>query len=284
MRPERLRRGVALLSQRYEVRVGDGILAADGYLAGDDERRADELNQLLRDPDVRAIFPAKGGYGITRILDRLDPTPLTRDPKLLVGFSDATALLCWAHRAAGVRGVHGPMLASLAERPAAQQMHLFGLLEGKELPSPISCESVLSDESQRGHYEGPLLGGNLVLLSALVGTPYQIDLGEAVLFLEATGKLPSSIDMMLTQLRSAGALDDVRAALLGELTDSGEEAASGEPTGQEVVIERMASFNIPLLTGLPIGHGNNNWALPFGGRVNVDLRSGKLTFLERAVA
>lgn len=279
---ERLRRGVEVLSERYRVQVSEGALASQGYLAGNDDHRAGELNQLLRDPDVRAIIPAQGGYGITRILDRLDAAALRDDPKIIVGFSDATALLCWAYRAAGIRSVHGPMVASLAERSPSQQQHMLDLLEGKELPSPIPCDTIGAFEaSTRGLLDGPLLGGNLTLLSALIGTSSQIRFDGALLFFEEIDKLPSTVDRLLTHLHSAGALAGAKAALLGDLPGC---AAISEPAALEVVCERMASFGIPLLAGVPVGHGTDNLALPFGARASVDLDRGELSLLEGAVA
>jgi len=288
---DRLRRGVQVLSRRYRVHVSEGVLAADGYLAGDDDRRADEFNQLLADPDVRAIFPAAGGYGITRILDRLDAGLLRNDPKIIVGFSEATALLCWAYTAAGVRGIHGPMAADLAERSPAQQAHLMDMLEGKEQRRVIRCQREPGDSEQHpgttdqapaSAMQGRLMGGNLTLLSVLIGTPYQIALLDALMFIEDIGKPPSVIDRLLTHMQVAGALEGARAALLGELSDCEDEGQPG-PSARAVVIERMQTFGIPMLSGLPAGHGADNLALPFGAAAAIDFNKRELTLLEPAV-
>lgn len=277
-----------MLSERFRVRVTEGALAERGYLAGDDDLRAEELDQLLRDPDVRAIIPAKGGYGITRILDRLDAATLRDDPKLVVGFSDGTALLCWALAVAGVRGIHGPMAASLGERPVPQQQHLLDLLEGKPVAGPIPCAGVggaaaAANSLSSGRYEGRLLGGNMTVLSATVGTAYQIGFADALLFIEDIGKLPSTLDRLLTHLRAANVLAGVKAALLGELLSCTSDPTEPEPPAHDVVSELMKEFEIPLLRGLPVGHGSDNWALPFGGRAVMDLGRRELTLLEGAV-
>lgn len=280
---ERLNRGVKALSERYRIRVSDGVLAARGYLAGTDELRANELNKLLRDPDVRAIIPAHGGYGITRITHHLDAEALRADPKIIVGYSEGTALLCWALAAAGVRGVHGPMVATFGERAAAQQQHMLDLLEGKELPGPFPFAN--GDASATGRREGRLLGGNLTLLSFLVGTPFQISFEEALLFMEDTSKRPYAIDRRLTHLHSAGVFAGVKAAVLGELWHCTKKSPDEPgPTAEEVVFERMASFGIPLVSGLPVGHGDDNLALPFGGQASLDFDHRELTLLEGAVA
>src|SRR3954471_9907932 len=129
---DRLRRGLACLGDAFELRVADSVTAPRGpdtpsYLAASDERRVAELTAMLADPDVRAIILARGGYGIMRILPQLDPALLRRDPKPLVGFSDATALLAWAHHA-GVRGIHGPMIAQLSDLPPSDIAQLISVM------------------------------------------------------------------------------------------------------------------------------------------------------------
>src|SRR5206468_6888430 len=144
---------------------------ADGvpsYLAASDDQRADELAAMLADPDVRAIVMARGGYGLMRILDRLDPSVLQRDPKPIVGFSDGTALLAWAH-AAGVRGIHGPMVVQLGDLGDADVAHLIALLTEPRAPGvrpwSLASHGKCTDR-------GPLVAGNLTMWSLLVATPW----------------------------------------------------------------------------------------------------------------
>lgn len=280
----RLQAALPLLEARYRVRVAGDITRADGFLAGADDRRAEELDGYLRDPEVRAVLVARGGYGLLRILDRLDPGPLRRDPKLLVGFSDATALLCWALAAAGVRGIHGPLAAQLGELPAADIDWLFRLMESTapagRLPHRLSPVGAPADRP----VEGPLVGGNLCLLAHLVGTPFQVQAAGAVLLIEEIGERPYAIDRYLTRLGLAGALDRVAGALVGDLIRCVEGTMAAHPDAAEVIDERLRRYRIPGLLGLPTGHGAANLALPFGGRCALDVASGRVELLEPAVA
>jgi len=281
---ERLRAGIDRLGGRYRIRMADDVTRRAGYLAGSDERRADELNGLIADPDVRAVLCARGGYGIMRILDRLDADALRRDPKPIVGFSDATALLFWALRAAGLRSVHGPVVAQLADLPPEDAAWLIDRLEGR--PAGALRDLQRTGAPGGGRVEGRLVGGNLTLLSNLVGTPYALDLDGAVVFLEEVGERPYAIDRYLTRLGVAGALRGVAAALVGSLTRCEEKSGSPHPRPDagEVLDERLRAFTIPGLVGAPIGHGERNLALPFGGLCAVDLEGGTAELLEPATA
>jgi muramoyltetrapeptide carboxypeptidase len=281
--PERLRAGIERLGGRYRVRVADDIGRASGYLAGSDERRADELNGLLADPDVRAILLARGGYGILRILDRLDAGALRGDPKPIVGFSDGTALLWWALRAAGLRGIHGPVVAQLGDLPADDAAWLIDLLEGRT-PGAIADGLELTGAQGAGRVEGPLLGGNLTLLARLVGTPFAPDLSGAVLFLEEVGERPYAIDRYLTQMKLAGVAGGAMAALVGSFTRCEEKITAPQPDAAAVVDERLRAMRIAGLTGAPFGHGDRNRAVPFGGRCAIDFDARSAELLEPAVA
>ena len=281
---ERLRLGVDRLAARYRVRCEDSVLTATGYLAGDDDRRADELNRYLRDPDVRAIVVARGGYGTMRILDRLDADALRRDPKLIVGFSDITALLCWALTRAGVAGIHGPVAAQLDELGGGDRDWLFQLMESATPLGKIAANFAPIGAPGQGRIEGPLLGGNLCILAHLVGTPYQIGLDGAILFFEEVGERPYAIDRYLTRLALAGAIDGVAAALVGDFDRCVESVGPAEPEVFAVIDERLRSSGHAGLRGLPVGHGARNVALPFAGRCAVDFARGQVELLSAAVS
>ena len=261
--------------------MADDVTRASGYLAGSDERRADELNGLIADPDVRAILCARGGYGITRILDRLDGDALRRDPKPIVGFSDATALLFWAVRAAGLRSIHGPVVAQLGDLPVEDTAWLVDLLEGR-VPGALATGLRRTGADGAGRLEGPLLGGNLTLLANLTGTPYALDMNGAVVFAEDVGERPYAIDRYLTRIALAGTLRGAGAAVLGSFVRCDEKSGPPRPDAGEVVDERLRAMAIPGLTGAPFGHGDRNRALPFGGRCAVDLDGGAVELLEPA--
>lgn len=273
--------GLARLSQRYKVVFDEQLFEREGYLAGDDARRAEELNRYLRDPDVRAILPARGGYGVMRILDQLDADALRRDPKLIVGFSDLTALLAWAIKAQ-VRPVHGPMLVQLGTLPPEDVTWLYRLLEEVEPAGELPAELARVGNRGGGTLEGRLVGGNLELVSRLCGTPWHLDLGASVFLIEDVGERPYRVDRMLTQLKLAGALDAVRAVAVGDFTRC-EEPDGTPPDVGAVIAERLAAFDLPALSGLPVGHGTRNLALPMGARCAVDLGRGRLVLEEAAV-
>lgn len=280
----RLDAGVAVLSKRYTVKVSERALDRTGYLAGDDDARADELNAQLRDPDVRAVILSRGGYGIMRILDRLDADALARDPKIVVGYSDATALLAWALGTAGVRGIHGPMVGHLGRLPERDRNWLWSLLESTDpagaMPDAGSAIGAVAGEPVTGR----LLGGNLCLLSHLVGTPYHVDPAGAVIVIEDVGERPYAIDRYLTHLRLAGSLDRVAAVVAGEFVRCDETIMSPDPNAEAVIDERLRAAGIPGIGPLPIGHGDRNLAFPYGGMCEVDFSSGTLRLLEPAVA
>lgn len=267
------------------MRVAPEALERTGYLAGDDPLRADSFNRALRDPDVRAILCTRGGYGLMRILDDLDADALRRDPKPIVTFSDGTALLAWALRHAGVRGIHGPTVGQLGNLPAADAAWLFQLLETPApLPLPPMHLEPLGASLPAGAIEGPLLGGNLCLLSHLVGTPYQLDLAGAILFFEDVGEAVYRLDRYLTHLGLARALDGVAAAVVGDMTDC--KVPPGHPTALAVIHERLARRGVAGVAGAPLAHGVRHVSLPFGGRaalVRADA-GPRLTLLEPAVA
>jgi muramoyltetrapeptide carboxypeptidase len=263
-------RGVTRLRERFEVSCDPDITTREGYLAGSDERRASELLRALQDDGVHAIVAARGGYGATRLLERIAPEVVARKPKLLVGFSDVTALhALWAR--AGLCAIHGSMLATLGRASEPLLQRWLRAVEGA-VPPPITGLTALA----QGRARGPLLGGNLAVLSALLGTPYAPPLEGCVLFLEDIGERPYRVDRMLTSWQQAGWLKQPRAIVLGAFRD----AAPG-PDGvsvEHVLCERLAGLGIPVLSGVPAGHLDDNLELPFGTLVEVDGGRGSLTF------
>jgi len=279
---DRLAAGLAALQRRFsgEISLAPNIAARAGYFAGDDASRLAALQAALADPDIDAIICARGGYGLTRLIARLDPARLAAAPKLLVGFSDVTALLAWAHASVGLCSVHGPVLAQLGEIDEDDRERLAVMLAGED-PGALAAESgaVLVG----GCVEGPLFAGNLEVLRSLVGTRFMPALAGCVLALEEVGERPYRIDRALTQLLASGALRGVRGVAVGQLVAC-EEPASGNPESPDaeaVVLERLALLGVPVVTGFPFGHARaRNAALPVGARVRLDAEHGALYLLE----
>lgn len=274
--------GLRILGERYRVSWDPALLSRVRYLAGDDARRGNELAAALADPAVQGVVAARGGYGAMRILPRVWPRvdggpPSPGPAKPLVGFSDITALHA-ALQAAGRVSVHGPVVTQLGTQPAAVVERFFALLEDATAPpAPIQGTPVVG-----GVAEGPLLGGNLSLLTRLLGTPWLPDLDGAVLLLEDVGEQPYRIDRMWTHLRLAGVLDRVAGLALGDFTDC--ETSGAEFTLRDVLWSLVAETGLPCVGGLPVGHGAVNVPVALGTRVRLDGGAGALSFLEPAVA
>lgn len=267
------------MRERYDVRVaGDIYRGGDGdYLAGSDERRAEELNGYLRDPDVRAIFVARGGYGSMRIVDDLDADALRADPKPIVGFSDVTVLLAWSLQHAGVRPIHGPVVTQLGDVSAADREHLFRLLEDATAPGPVEA-ALTSIGVESGPIEAPLVGGNLTLIAHLAGTRYELDLRGAIALVEDVDEPPYAIDRLLTRIAMAKAFSGCRAVAAGALL-----RCEGKGDAHAVLDERLRAFDLPGVRGLPIGHADRNLAVPFGGMCALDPTAKTLAILDPAV-
>lgn len=289
VRADRLQRGLACLGDAFDLRVAESLTAprepeTPSYLAASDRVRAGELEAMLRDPDVRAIVLARGGYGAMRVLPLLDPSLLARDPKPIVGFSDATALLGWAYRA-GVRGIHGPLIAQLGDLPPADIAHLITVLTE---PTPLGERPWALRSHGRGRLSGPLIAANLSLASLLVATPWQLPLGGVIALLEEVGERPYELDRYVTQLALTGALASTLGAVLGDLvrcTDP--RPPTGEPDPPDAALRTMVdcltAAGIPVADGAPVGHGERNEAVPFGAACELDLDLGAIAILEPAV-
>lgn len=265
----------------WEPVAGEFCRCRTGYLAGTDKERAADLNRALRDPSIGAVWFLRGGYGTMRILDALDWDALARHPKALIGYSDNTAVHLAAQRA-GVVGFHGPH-PHAPEFPDFARDELLRVLTVPEpagvLPFPVAGRR--AETLAGGVAEGPLLGGNLSLLSATLGTPFAIRPEGAILFIEEVGEHPYRLDRLLSHLRLAGVLSAVAGIAVGGITES--PVMEGAPTAEEVVRDALGGLGIPVATGFPFGHFDDSWTLPMGVRARLDADAGTLALLEPAV-
>jgi len=278
--------GAQLLSTRYElVYDPQTLLARSGFLAGDDAHRLAALNQALRDPTNDAVMMARGGYGLTRLLPQIDMAALVARPRPLIGFSDGTALLAQAARA-GVAALHAPVVTQWAGLPEADSQLLFEWLENPDARQIFSGLATLN----AGTCEGQLVGGNLEVLSRLLGTPFAPPFEGSVLLLEDVGERPYRIDRLLTHLEMAGIFAQVSGVVLGDFTNCDEPQRSGphggdlEPTCAQILAERLGRLSIPVAHQAPVGHGTRNEPVPLGLHVRLDTESGCLEALEGLVA
>jgi len=267
--------GVRRLRQMgFAVRLGEHVLARDGYLAGDDATRAGELIAMLEEPDVRAVWFARGGYGSARILERLPWSELARGDKLLVGYSDVTALLSAAVERTRSRCLYGPVVAELGWSTAYDAASLRALLGGRGFERRVRARDVVLP----GRARGPIAGGNLTLLASLCGTAFQPDLRGKVLLLEEVGEEAYRIDRLLTQLHLAGCFAGIRAVLLGAMRAPRRRRFPPDRRLDEVLTERFAALGVPVVRGLPVGHVPGKWTLPIGGQAEIDCAARRLRF------
>ena len=257
-------------------------------VAAHDAGRAADLQLALSDPRYRAVVAVRGGYGVTRLLPGLDLTAFASDPKPVLGYSDLTALLAAVHRRTGCIGFHGPMLATSAALDAGSagwrlQRELLTRADRAAILPPAPNARMLVP----GVAEGPLVGGNLSLVQALVGTPDAIATRGALVFLEDTGEAPYRIDRMLTHLLQVGFFDGAAGVLLGDF--HADHTAPGCEHGPTLAVleERLRALKVPVGIGFPFGHLPESWTLPYGAqaRLTVDTADGatELTLLQPAV-
>ena len=249
------------------------------YLAGSDAQRAEQFQRLYRDPGIKALFFTRGGYGAARILPLLDGGHLaTAPPKLVVGFSDATALFAYLHAVVGISVVHGPCIAAagfLSAPPMEEELQALRRALFEPLNQPQFAITPLGKGvSGTADVEGAVLGGALSVLVTTLGTPWEIDTRDAILFLEDIGESPYRIDRMATHLRAAGKLAGLQALVLGRFYNCG-----GEPAGllDEVLLDLFGNAPFPVVRGLSAGHGAPNLAFPLGqrARLTVNGAAGK---------
>ncbi len=277
----RLERGIARLAAAgYVPETAEGILARDGVLAGNDAHRAAQLDWALALPEARAVMAARGGYGTTRLLPLVDWARAARRPKLVVGYSDVTAILAYRATRLGVPGIHGPMAAAdLALRPDAESLDAFARLAAGRVdprePWGPPCERL-----RAGAAEGILCGGCLSVVTAMLGTPYEPDFRGALLFLEDVKESAYRLDRMLTQWAQSGRLARIAGIVAGAVSPVGGE--SGDDI-RKVFAAAGKRLSVPVWYGFPAGHEGRNVALPFGVRARIDGR-GRLFLRESPVA
>lgn len=265
--PVRLETGLAIArSHGLEPHVLPGARAPWRFLASDDATRLGHLAQALTEPGWDAVWIARGGYGITRLLPHL---PLDRvDQRPVIGFSDVTALL--QALPAHVPRVHGPMPHSLPINDNASADALFALLSGKVV-APLEGTPWIAGSAQ-----GPLVVGNLTMFAALCGTRWQPRWRDAIVVLEDVGEAPYRIDRVLQQLKQAGAFDGVAAVCFGDF-DKCDPPSGADYTLRDILVDAVRDLGVPVLGDLGVGHGKRNQALIWGSTARLD--SGRLVIL-----
>lgn len=255
-------RALGWLSERYRVRFSRGLFASDGYLAGPDPRRRDELAAALIDPEVRAVIAARGGYGASRVAHGLDWSAFANSPRWILGFSDITVLHAEATRV-GVASIHGPNLTTYGRSDAKSRAAILHALEHPADARTFRGLSVV----HKGAATGPLVGGNLTLLHACAAAGRLAIPEGAVLLLEDVSERPYRIDRMLASLSAGGYLARVSAVVLGDFTQC--EPGPEGTTFESVLRFHLGALGIPVVAGVPVGHGPLNEPVVLGAEARV---------------
>ena len=286
---ERLQKALHTIeSLGLKAKYTTNILAKLGYLAGTDEQRLSDLHQMFADPEVDAVWCIRGGYGCTRLLPKINYKLIRKNPKIILGYSDVTALLEAIHQKTGLVGFHGPVAVSEPTDYTLQYLKAV-LFEAKTVtPMQSAQENQNSTEKnfavkviRPGKATGELVGGNLSLISAMLGTPYEPCVKNKILFLEDVGEKPYRVDRMLTQLRQTVDLNKTAGIALGIFADC--EGGENSLTLMETLYDRLGDLSVPVLYGLSFGHIDHQFTLPVGIKASIDTTTESLTLLEPAV-
>jgi muramoyltetrapeptide carboxypeptidase len=287
--PDQLDRAVHWITGMGLVpKLGAHVTERDGYLAGTDAARAADVDAMFVDPEVRAIFAIRGGWGGARILPLLDWDAIAAHPKLLIGYSDNTALHCAIAARAGFPTLHAPNAASRWERASWESLWRIAFAGATPVLGGETVEAAVGRPARAlvpGTARGRLLGGNLTILSTLMGTGWLPDLAGAILLLEDVNEEPYRIDRMLQHLRLAGVFDRVAGVVFGQCTrcDLPDPDYEGF-TLDEVLHRHFADLQVPVVAGFDAGHVTDQLCLPVGVTVELDASARTLRMLEPAVA
>ncbi len=277
----------------FKVKIGKNIFKRKGYLAGSIKDRIEDLHNMFKDPEVKAIITIRGGYGSAQLLPYIDYNLIKKHPKIFVGYSDITSLLIGINKMTGLVTFHGPVAISTFTEYT--KTYFLKTLESTTAIGEIE-DAPYEDNLQTsnrvwtykpGKAKGRLIGGNMTLLQASMGTPYEFDTDGAILFLEEVGEEPYDIDRILTQFKLAGKFDKCKGVVFGKISNI--QPATYKPafnttlSTEEIIENIFKDFDFPVCTGLSLGHIKHKPTLPIGIQAELDADRGKLKLLEPAV-
>lgn len=274
-----------------KAKIGKSARARNGFLAGTDKQRLDDLHSAFGDAEIKAVWCVRGGYGASRFLPAIDFKLIKKNPKIFIGYSDITALHAAIYQNTGLITFHGPVAASTFSEYAKN--HVAGVLMNPSAPYKIelSPDNVAKESNlfktetiAPGKCRGELIGGNLSLLTAMAGTPFALrNTKGKLLFIEDVGEQPYRVDRMLTQLRQSIDLRQLAGVALGVFEDCNPRDATASQSLIEVLKDRLGDLGIPVIYGLSFGHIRDQFTLPVGVEAELDADKATMTFLETAV-
>jgi muramoyltetrapeptide carboxypeptidase len=281
----------SLTALGLRVKLGDHVLGRRGYFSGTDEERAGDFNAQFADPSVKGVFSLRGGWGSSRILPLIDFDQIRENPKILIGYSDITVLLNAVHARTGLITFHGPVgTSSWNPFTVGYLRKILFEAQAAVMANPKETGENLAQVEDRvqvitpGRARGRLLGGNLAVLSGILGSGYLPDWERALLFLEDIDEAIYRVDRMLTQLRLNGVLERIAGFIFGKCTRCGPGESYGSLTLEEVLKDHIAPLGIPAWFGAMIGHVPRVFILPVGAEAEIDAQTGTIRLLEPAVA
>ncbi|MEN8120027.1 MAG: LD-carboxypeptidase [Bacteroidota bacterium] len=291
---EQLEQTKTLLNQLgYNTYHTNNVLLQKGYLAGTDSERLDDLHQMFKNEEVNAILCIRGGYGTPRLLDNIDYDLIRNNPKIFIGYSDITALLQAIYKFTGLITFHGIVgISDFTEYTKHNFLEILTNSNESLLIKSIEEDGNLNEEYkpyviENGIVQGELAGGNLALMVALMGTPFEIDIEDKLLFIEDIGEAPFRVDRMLTQLILSGKLQKARAIVLGVFNDcdfNGDDiTAENSLSLKEVITDRLSGLGIPVMYGFSFGHIANQAIFPVGIQAELNTEKKTIKLLEKVV-
>jgi muramoyltetrapeptide carboxypeptidase len=265
----------------YHVKPGDTAYShSENYFSGTDEQRLNDVQQMLDDPQVKAIMCARGGYGVSRIIDQLSFKKFRKHPKWLIGFSDITVFHSHIYTKYKIPSLHAPMAAAFNDNefnnPYVQSLR--AALAGE----PASYECAAHEYNQHGEAKGVLVGGNLALLAHMVGTPSDIKTKNKILFLEDIGEYLYNIDRMFIQLKRSGKLDKLAGLIIGGFTDNKDTDRPFGKEAYEIIQEHVKDYNYPICFGFPVSHNKENYALKVGAQYTLTVAASGVHLAEKS--
>ncbi|SHE93315.1 muramoyltetrapeptide carboxypeptidase [Seinonella peptonophila] len=281
-----IKRDIALerfLQYGFSIQLGKSVSAQYGYLSGDDELRASDLEEMFLRDDIDAIFCLRGGYGTMRLLEHINYQIIAQHPKPFVGYSDITALHIAIHQRTGMVTFHGPMVSETRKKESESSfLELFRILQGH---NPLPCYQSIDHFLclTPGCAEGKLIGGNLSLICSTLGTPFEIETTGSILLLEDVDEAPYCIDRMLTQLLLANKLQQAAGIIFTSCHKCNPPINHPSFSLEQVLLDRLSSISVPAFYGLPIGHRLPNLPIPLGCRAIIDASNGSVQMIEPSV-
>lgn len=249
----------------YNIAEGNHLYSTENQFAGTDDQRASDLQSMIDNPDIKAIFFARGGYGCVRIIDKIDFSRFKNNPCWLLGYSDITVILNHVSQNFGIQTLHATMPISFHSNTELAISSLFDVLEGK------SVNYVLQEHklNKTGNFSGELVGGNLSVLYSMIGSTSFPETDNKILFIEDLDEYLYHIDRMMMALKRAGKLDNLKGLLVGAMTDMNDNTVPFGRNAEEIIYDIVSEFNYPVCYNIPAGHINNNCALTIGGQIKV---------------